>query len=70
MATYKHMNSGSTKSSALSETLLAGNDTALLKQIVADLQDIKGGNIAATPQAQSKDSFKYMDDKTLYSSDG
>ena len=32
MATYKHMNGGSSaKNSALSETLLAGNDTALLK---------------------------------------
>lgn len=40
LATYQQM-SGGRKSSALGETLMAGNDTELLRTIVNDLENIK-----------------------------
>ena len=72
LATYQQM-SGGRKSSALSESLMAGNDTDLLRTIVSDLENIKQGGGATQTTAgrsMSRDSYKYMDDKALYSSDG
>lgn len=58
--------------SALAQSLLAGDDTELLRRIVRDLEEIKRNGVSAAPAngSRNRDSYKYMDDKTLYSSDG
>ena len=75
LATYKQVMGKPGGNSALAQSLLAGNDTELLRRIVRDLEDIKrSGGVSnsgpATGTSASRDAYKYMDDKTLYSSDG
>ena len=51
--------SGKGGNSALAQTLLEGNDTELLKQIVRDLEQIKhsDGSAKSSPSGKGRDSF-------------
>jgi regulator of protease activity HflC (stomatin/prohibitin superfamily) len=68
MTVYNQMSGGNAKQSSQLGQSLGGGSDEILRRIVADLTDLKSEN--SKKQNKAKESFKYLDDKSLYSTDG
>ena len=67
MATYKHMSGGSHQSEELMKGSMPSPDT--LKSIVEELEELKRKGVSGGSTIGKKDDYRYLDDKTLYSTD-
>ena len=68
---YKQIVGGNSMSSAkMAKALQAGNTDPAMRQIVEDLQKLKHAQALGNQANTGDDQYKYLDDKTLYSTDG
>ena len=69
---YKHIVGGNSMSSAkMAKAMQAGNTDPALRQILQDLEKLKHSQAGGVQTSKvGDDQYKYLDDKTLYSTDG
>lgn len=67
ISTYKQIMGDQKASANMSQVMGAGSDQVLMK-IMQDLDDLKLQQ-QGDSRKQKEDSFKYLDDKSLYSTD-